>query len=87
MNKDINRREFLKIVGITAATSTVALAGCGKNENATRKPGQGGTHEGLMTLRTNNKTGDRVSLLGYGMMRLPTVPSPTAKATPWINRR
>ena len=79
MNKDINRREFLKIVGITAATSTVALAGCGKNENATRKPGQGGTSEGLMTLRTNNKTGDRVSLLGYGMMRLPTVPSPDGK--------
>ena len=53
MNKDMNRREFLKIVGITAAKIP----------------------KDLMTLRVNSKTGDRVSLLGYGMMRLPTMPA------------
>lgn len=31
-----------------------------------------------MTYRTNDKKGDRVSLLGYGCMRWPTLPSPTA---------
>ena len=74
MNKDMNRREFLKIVGITAATSTAALTGCAKSEPG-RKPGQGEIPKDLMTLRVNSKTGDRVSLLGYGMMRLPTVPA------------
>lgn len=28
----MNRRDFLKIVGITAATSTAALYGCGSKE-------------------------------------------------------
>ncbi len=74
MNKDMNRREFLKIVGITAATSTAALTGCAKSEPG-RKPGQGEIPKDLMTLRVNSKTGDRVSLLGYGMMRLPTMPA------------
>ena len=72
--KDMNRREFLKIVGITAATSTAALTGCAKSEPG-RKPGQGEIPKDLMTLRVNSKTGDCVSLLGYGMMRLPTVPA------------
>ena len=70
----MNRREFLKIVGITAATSTAALTGCAKSEPG-RKPGQGEIPKDLMTLRVNSKTGDRVSLLGYGMMRLPTMPA------------
>ena len=70
----MNRREFLKIVGITAATSTAALTGCAKSEPG-RKPGLGEIPKDLMTLRVNSKTGDRVSLLGYGMMRLPTVPA------------
>ncbi len=70
----MNRREFLKIVGITAATSTAALTGCAKSEPG-RKPGQGEIPKDLMTLRVNSKTGDCVSLLGYGMMRLPTVPA------------
>ena len=31
--KEINRRDFLKIVGISAATTTVALAGCAPKNN------------------------------------------------------
>ena len=30
----MNRRDFLKIVGITAATSTAALYGCGSKEGS-----------------------------------------------------
>ncbi len=31
---NINRRDFLKIVGITVATSTAALYGCGSKEGS-----------------------------------------------------
>lgn len=32
----MNRRDFLKIVGITTATSTAALYGCGSKEGAVK---------------------------------------------------
>ena len=35
--------------------------------------------EGEMTYRTNPSTGDRVSLLGFGMMRLPSVGGRSAR--------
>ena len=31
-NKDMSRREFLKIVGISTATTTMALTGCGQKQ-------------------------------------------------------
>lgn len=68
--KQISRRDFLKIAG-AAGVTTAGLAACndGKNiagaeNNIDGKPGQ-------MTYRTNPKTGEKVSLLGFGMMRLP----------------
>lgn len=75
--KDINRRDFLKVTGTVAATT--ALASCGTNN--TGEDGEVdymGHHEGAiptdkMTMRTNPKQGDKVSILGYGWMRLPTV--------------
>lgn len=76
--KDISRRDFLKIVGISTATTTVALAGCDSRNN----PVSGGrsTRSEIptdkMTYRMNPKTGERVSLLGYGCMRWPTLPAP-----------
>ena len=73
-NKYINRREFLKITGIMTATTTAALAGC-----APRK-GSSGAGEAVptdkMTFRTFPSLGDKVSLLGYGCMRWPTMPNP-----------
>lgn len=76
--KDISRRDFLKIVGISTATTTVALAGCNSRNN----PVSGGrsTRSEIptdkMTYRMNPKTGEKVSLLGYGCMRWPTLPAP-----------
>lgn len=74
--KDINRREFLKKSSVAAATT--ALASCGVNTNGTEdsEVDYMGHHEGAiptdkMTLRTNPNTGDKVSILGYGWMRLP----------------
>ena len=76
--KDINRRDFLKIAG--AATATATLVACGNkagNELGDLDPA--GHHTGpiptdKMTYRTNPNTGDKVSILGYGMMRLPNKP-------------
>jgi len=71
----MNRRDFLKIVGISAATSTGILHGC--NTKTEEKTNHTTTQkEGSMTYRVSPKSNDRVSLLGYGCMRWPTLPSP-----------
>lgn len=64
MSEKINRREFFKRAG--AATAAVGgLTAC-----AGGKKTAGTVAEGEMTYRTSLR-GDKVSLLGYGMMRLP----------------
>ena len=68
-HKDISRRSFLKLMG---AGSAAAIAACARktntqsDENRDMEP-----PVGQMTYRLNPKTGEKVSLLGYGMMRLP----------------
>ena len=80
--KDLNRRDFLKIAGAVTATATIASCGS-KTGDSIGDFDPAGHHTGpipsdKMTYRTNPNTGDKVSLLGYGMMRLPNKPvSPT----------
>lgn len=74
-NKNINRRNFLKVVGGTALASAAVLPGC-KNRQEAAHTATTEVPTDQMTYRTNHKTQDRVSLLGYGMMRLPSIPSP-----------
>ena len=74
-NKNINRRNFLKVVGGTALASAAVLPGC-KNRQEAAHTATIEVPTDQMTYRTNPKTQDRVSLLGYGMMRLPNIPSP-----------
>lgn len=74
-NKNINRRNFLKVVGGTALASAAVLPGC-KNRQEAAHTATTEVPTDQMTYRTNPKTHDRVSLLGYGMMRLPSIPSP-----------
>lgn len=76
--KDISRRKFLKIVGISTATTTVALAGCDAKHNPVsgNRTAQDEVPTDRMTYRTNPKNGEKVSLLGYGCMRWPTLPVP-----------
>ena len=69
--KPITRRDFLKVAGAAGAALTGLAACTGRNA------GQGDTAQvaagepaGRMTYRTSPTTGDRVSLLGFGMMRL-----------------
>ena len=69
MNKDISRRSFLKLMGAGSAAALAACAGktsIPSEENLATEP-----PVGQMTYRTNPKTGAKVSLLGYGIMRLP----------------
>lgn len=72
-NKNIDRREFLKRLGAGAAVSGSAmLVGCdsGKNPvNGESTTAQGPIPKYKMTYRINPKTGDKVSILGYGCMR------------------
>lgn len=79
--KHINRRDFLKIVGITAASSTAALYGCSsKGGNSSGNKASGPVPTDQMTYRTFPGLGDdKVSLLGYGCMRWPTIPAPDGK--------
>ncbi len=74
MSKTYSRRGFLKalgVIGTTAATSTIVS--CTSSENSASAGTDQEPPIGKMTYRTNPTTGDKVSLLGYGMMRLPTV--------------
>lgn len=73
--KDITRRNFFKIVG-TAGAITAGLTACGGRNNNTAG---GEIPTDKMTYRTNPKTGDKVSLLGFGMMRLPSVDGRSAR--------
>lgn len=75
--KDINRREFLKRLGIGAAATTTALAGCDTKSNpmVAGRMAQGEVPTDKMTYRINPKTGEKVSVLGYGCMRWPMKPA------------
>ena len=69
----MDRRDFLKYIGAgTAATLVAACTGKKQDSKATEEyKRQVEPPTGQMTYRTNAK-GEKVSLLGYGMMRLPT---------------
>lgn len=79
--KIIDRREFLKRMGAGAAVvgSSALLPGCaGKVADTVAENidprGTGKKTIGEMTYRTNPNTGDKVSILGYGCMRWPSLP-------------
>lgn len=85
MNKDkkasIDRRQFLKVLGGSAAVTTAFLAGCKPEDvaNVTESSSQlGEVPTDKMTYRTD-KHGQKVSILGYGMMRLPTHTAESAR--------
>ena len=77
----MDRKEFLKRLGAGAAVSTIALAGCrSKNGPATGdRSAQKEIPTDRMTYRANPKTGEQVSLLGYGCMRWPTISNSSAR--------
>ena len=70
--QNIDRRNFLKILGGGAAVTATSLVGCSPTNTARGGVAVSDIPKDKMTYRTNTKTGDEVSILGYGMMRLPT---------------
>ena len=68
--KSISRRDFFKIAG-AAGLATAGLTACNDKRGAASAEGE--IPVGQMTYRTNPSTGDKVSVLGFGMMRLPSV--------------
>ena len=81
--KHINRRGFLKLLGAGTVASSALLAAC-KDKKTEDAVGDEYTNQveppkDKMAYRTNPTTGDKVSLLGYGMMRLPTVGGASAR--------
>lgn len=72
---NINRRDFLKIVGISTLGATASLYGCSSKKDS-EKEGNTTVPVGKMTYRNFPPYEDKVSLLGYGCMRWPTLPAP-----------
>ncbi len=64
---NISRRRFLRNAGILALGTSVASC-ISKSDDADTS-----VADGTMTLRQNPNTGDKVSLLGFGCMRFPTI--------------
>lgn len=67
--RQFSRRSFLKALGLGSAAVAVPtiVTSCSSDSNSGEPP------VGKMTYRTSTTSGDKVSILGYGMMRLPTV--------------
>lgn len=79
-DKNINRRKFLNIVG--AGALAAGVASCAGKSDADKAPASiasGAKSRGGMTYRVNPNTGDKVSILGFGCMRLPTVSGGSAR--------
>ncbi|MBD5225772.1 MAG: aldo/keto reductase [Bacteroidales bacterium] len=76
-DKKMDRREFLRRVGAgSAAAGMAALTGCTPRTEIKEDEYSSETSDiptDQMTYRTNPKTGDKVSLLGYGCMRWPNI--------------
>ena len=67
----MKRRDFIKKMGGAAVATSVVLSACKPNNKPSVMPVDVIDGQGEMTYRVNPNSGDRVSLLGYGMMRLP----------------
>ena len=73
---DINRRQFLEQLGLGSATALTLITFAPFSNSPLKAktiiPSPAGEQEGgSMTYRTQNGTGEKISLLGFGMMRLP----------------
>ena len=74
----MDRRDFLKIVGISTVTGTATLYGCKPKTEVGAGSGElGPIPTDKMTYRSFPSLGDdKISILGYGCMRWPTIPNP-----------
>ena len=77
MEKNIDRRAFIKKAGGTALAigGLGIISGCARKGSPSQTSESDETPDGTagMTYRTNQVTGDKVSILGYGCMRWPMI--------------
>ena len=90
-DKNISRRSFLKLFGAGTVATAATLAGCKSGNKAEEQAADEYKNQveppvGQMTYRENPTTKDKVSLLGYGMMRLPMKPDSEEFDQEMINR-
>ena len=78
----MDRREFIKHIGAATVASSVVLSACKSGDKETPIAKNVIDGQGEMTYRTNPNTGDKVSILGYGMMRLPVEAGGSARENP-----
>lgn len=72
-NNGISRRKFLRHLGFGAMAGVAAACG---GKVSTESNGHDHAKKGEMTKRLNHNSGDSVSILGYGCMRLPVIEDP-----------
>lgn len=70
----MNRRDFLKIFGSATMATSGLLTACKSKSSDSENKVSIEPPTDKMTIRKNHNTDDEVSLLGYGMMRLPVLP-------------
>ncbi|MCR5779643.1 MAG: aldo/keto reductase [Bacteroidaceae bacterium] len=68
---DINRREFLKKLGLGSASAFTLMTFGNPLRSYARPAMPEGVGDVKMTYRKQNGSGEAISLLGFGMMRLP----------------
>ncbi len=66
---DMNRREFLRRLGLGMGSAVALMAMEPLNVLAQKEKGKGADNR--MTYRVQHGSGEQISLLGFGMMRLP----------------
>lgn len=77
--KQISRRNFLKLTGAAGAAIAGLTACNGTSQSTSSAEGNKDIPTDKMTYRTNPKSGEKVSVLGYGCMRWPTVKGESAR--------
>ena len=77
--KNINRRDFLKHLGAGSLVTAAALSGCKNGGLKMASSAAGEVPTNKMTYRINHNTNDKVSILGYGCMRWPTIDGGSAR--------
>ena len=75
----MSRRDFLKRLGFAGAAAAGMTACSTGSGTSNTSPENAEIPKGKMTYRTSPTTGDKVSLLGFGMMRLPSVSGRSAR--------
>ncbi len=85
-NHEFTRRSFVKKVGAFSALATLATVGGIGFGGCKRKSSEEDIYnttteipKDKMTYRTNPKSGEKVSILGYGCMRIPTIENTSAR--------